>query len=201
MFQSYMQHLEEFKKVLSSTKISIKNKQVHSFELGLDLVVEKLLQIREEKRNLYVIGNGGSAGIAAHAVTDFANVCKLKASTLHESSLLTCMANDYGYENAMARMLDLVLNPGDVLIAISSSGKSANIVNATLKAKSKGAYSITLTGFASSNPVREDGDLSIWVDSNNYGLVEVGHQFILHHISDRIGAELKERINASEQSL
>ncbi|NDH67807.1 MAG: SIS domain-containing protein [Gammaproteobacteria bacterium] len=201
MFQSYMQHLEEFKNVLSNTKISIKNKQVHSFELGLDLIVEKLVQIREEKRNLYVIGNGGSAGIAAHAVTDFANVCKLKASTLHESSLLTCMANDYGYENALARMLDLVINPGDVLIAISSSGKSANIVNATAKAKSKGAYSITLTGFASSNPVREAGDLSIWVDSNDYGLIEVGHQFILHHISDRIGAELKERVHASEQSL
>jgi len=201
MFQSYMQHLEQFKNVLSNTKISIKNKQVHSFELGLDLVVEKLLQIREEKRNLYVIGNGGSAGIAAHAVTDFANVCKLKASTLHESSLLTCMANDYGYENAMARMLDLVLNPGDVLIAISSSGKSANIVNAASKAKSKGAYSITLTGFSSSNPVRESGDLNIWVDSNDYGLIEVGHQFILHHISDRIGAELKERVHASEQSL
>jgi D-sedoheptulose 7-phosphate isomerase len=201
MFQSYMQHLEQFKNVLSNTKISIKNKQVHSFELGLDLIIEKLLQIGDEKRNLYVIGNGGSAGIAAHAVTDFVNVCKLKASTLHESSLLTCMANDYGYENAMARMLDLVLNPGDVLIAISSSGKSANIVNATSMAQKKGAYSITFTGFASSNPVREDGDLSIWVDSNDYGLIEVGHQFILHHISDRIGAELKERANASEQSL
>ena len=201
MFQSYIQHLEQFKNVLSNTKISIQNKQVHSFELGLDLVVEKLMQIREEKRNLYVIGNGGSAGIAAHAVTDFANVCKLKASTLHESSLLTCMANDYGYENAMARMLDLVLNPGDVLIAISSSGKSANIVNATSKAKNKGAYSITLTGFSSSNPVRATGDLNIWVDSNDYGLIEVGHQFILHHISDRIGAELKERVHASEQSL
>jgi len=201
MFQSYMQHLEEFRNVLSKTKISIKNNQVHSFELGLDLIVEKLMQIREEKRNLYVVGNGGSAGIAAHAVTDFANVCKIKASTLHESSLLTCMANDYGYENALARMLDLVINPGDVLIAISSSGKSANIVNATAKAKSKGAYSITLTGFASSNPVREAGDLSIWVDSNDYGLIEVGHQFILHHISDRIGAELKERVHASEQSL
>jgi len=201
MFQSYMQHLEEFRNVLSKTKISIKNNQVHSFELGLDLIVEKLMQIREEKRNLYVVGNGGSAGIAAHAVTDFANVCKIKASTLHESSLLTCMANDYGYENALARMLDLVINPGDVLIAISSSGKSANIVNATARAKSKGAYSITLTGFASSNPVREAGDLSIWVDSNDYGLIEVGHQFILHHISDRIGAELKERVHASEQSL
>jgi len=201
MFQSYMQHLEEFKNVLSNTKISIKNKEVHSFELGLDLVVEKLLQIGDEKRNLYVIGNGGSAGIAAHAVTDFANVCKLKASTLHESSLLTCMANDYGYENALARMLDLVLNPGDVVIAISSSGKSANIVNATAKAKSKGAFSITLTGFVNSNPVREAGDLNIWVDSNDYGLIEVGHQFILHHISDRIGAELKERVHASEQSL
>jgi hypothetical protein len=89
-------HLEEFKQsTVQVQKISIKNKQIHSFELGLDLVVEKLMQIRDEKRNLYVIGNGGSAGIASHAVTDFVNVCKLKASTLHESSLLTCMANDY----------------------------------------------------------------------------------------------------------
>jgi D-sedoheptulose 7-phosphate isomerase len=146
--------------------------------------------VRKNARNLYLVGNGGSAGVASHSATDFFNVAKLKAVTLHESALLTCMANDFGYENAFARMLSQMVQPGDVVIAISSSGNSPNIRNAATQARENGGTVVTLSGFASDNLLRSMGEINIWLDSNQYGLVEIGHQFILHNVSDRFGAEL-----------
>ena len=141
---------------------------------------------RSQKGNKVVLfGNGGSAGVAAHAATDFFNVAKIKTFTLHESSLLTCMTNDFGYENAFAKMLDQVINNNDVLIAISSSGNSINIRNAVEVAKKHKATIITLSGFSKDNPLRKMGNINIWLDSNDYGFVEIGHQFLLHNIADR----------------
>jgi D-sedoheptulose 7-phosphate isomerase len=147
------------------------------------------LQLKNDHQNLYIIGNGGSAGVAAHAVTDFFNVAKIRATTLHESSLLTCMANDFGYENAFAKMLAQSLNPGDVVIVISSSGNSMNMRKAATIASEKGAYVVTLTGFLADNPLRHQGDVNIWLESDDYGFVEVGHQFILHNIADRFNGK------------
>ncbi len=155
------------------------------FEDGLLGLQAILLQLRDRRGSLYIIGNGGSAGVASHAVVDFVNVAKINAFTLHDSSLLTCMANDYGYENAFAKLVAQFAKPGDALIAISSSGKSKNICNAALQAKAQGATVITLSGFSAQNPLRTIGDHNIWLNSENYGHVEIGHQFILHNLSDR----------------
>ena len=157
-------------------------------EAGLTAAMQMLVKARNQRNGVYVIGNGGSAGVASHAVIDFVNVAKLRAFTLHEPSVMTCMANDYGYENAFARLLGQAAGPGDVLIAISSSGSSKNICNAAAQVTLGGGAVITLSGFARDNPLRALGDLNIWLDSRDYRLVEVGHQFILHNISDRFGA-------------
>ena len=135
------------------------------------------------------MGNGGSAAVASHALVDFINVAKIHTQVLHESSLITCMANDYGYENAYSRVLSTFMKSGDILIAISSSGKSVNICNAAKEAKKVGAKVITFTGFNEDNSLRRLGDINFWLNSNDYGYVEVGHQFILHNISDRFGLE------------
>lgn len=163
----------------------------HAFELeaGVAAAMQILSKVRES--SIYIIGNGGSAGVASHAAIDLFNIAKLRALTLHEPSLLTCMANDYGYENAFARILSQVTKPGDVLIAISSSGRSLNIRHAAAQVIDKGGAVITLSGFAHDNPLRSMGDINIWLDSSDYGLVEIGHQFVLHNISDRFGAGYK----------
>lgn len=153
----------------------------------MSAAMRMLAQVRKNQNSVYVIGNGGSAGVASHAVIDFVNVAKLRAFTLHESALLTCMANDYGYENAFARILAQMANPGDMLIAISSSGNSKNIRNAAVQMAGNGGAVITLSGFAGNNPLRALGDINIWLDSCDYGFVEIGHQFILHNMSDRFG--------------
>lgn len=172
----------EFRPINSTSNIEV--------EGGVLAICKKLLEARNANKNIYIVGNGGSAGVAAHAVTDLFNVAKLKATTLHESSLLTCMANDFGYENAVARMLGQLLNPADIVIVISSSGNSMNMRNAANISRQKGAFVLTLSGFKTDNPLRQLGDLNIWLPSNDYGFVEIGHQFILHNIADRFNSSL-----------
>lgn len=182
--------IKEFSRIVELATITNLEQQICNFEVEIASLQQRLLQLKISNQNLYIVGNGGSAGVAAHAVTDFFNIGKIRATTLHESSLLTCMANDFGYENAFARMLTQLLNPGDIVIAISSSGNSMNIRNAVSKAIQMNAYVVTFTGFSSDNPLRYLGHTNIWLDSNDYGFVEVGHQFILHNIADRFNEKL-----------
>jgi D-sedoheptulose 7-phosphate isomerase len=176
---------EEFGAVLAATVVTdhIGRRPIES---GLRKATELLTALRDRKGRLYVVGNGGSAGIASHAVTDFLNVGRLRASTLHDPALLTCMSNDYGYENAFANVLKTLAVAGDMLIAVSSSGKSLNIRNAAEAMRDIGGTCITLSGFESTNPLRAMGGLNFWLDSSDYGMVEIGHQFILHNIADRL---------------
>jgi D-sedoheptulose 7-phosphate isomerase len=155
-------------------------------EAGITQLLSVLERARSNRASVYVIGNGGSAAVAGHLVNDLVKVGRVRAFTLHDSSLLTCLANDYGWDNAYAQALAQMALPGDVLIAISSSGRSLNIRNAAAQFWGKGGNVITLSGFAADNPLRGLGDLNVWVDSSDYGMVEVGHQFILHHLSDRL---------------
>jgi len=181
----------EFQSVIANSVYTDAGGNAFDIELGIHKIIQQLTYNREQENSVYLIGNGGSAGIASHALTDFLNVCRLRAFTLHDSSLITCMANDFGYENAYARIVNTVLRPGDTLIAISSSGKSANICNAAKMATEMGGVVVTLSGFHQDNPLRQLGDINVWLDSSDYGMVEIGHSFVLHNIADRISAEIK----------
>jgi D-sedoheptulose 7-phosphate isomerase len=182
---SFSDRLNNFKAVLADVRLTDSAALDLSIESGLQDVYLSLSKLRDVSGSLYIIGNGGSAGVASHASTDFFNVAKIKTFTLHESSLLTCMTNDFGYENAFARMLDQVINKNDLLIAISSSGNSINIRNAVDITKKHHANIITFSGFSEDNPLRRMGNINIWLNSYDYGFVEIGHQFLLHNIADR----------------
>lgn len=178
----------QFASLLSGCEISGKDGTPLGVESGISIVLEMLIKVRDRGNSIYVIGNGGSAAVASHAVIDLINVAKLRAFTLHEPSILTCIVNDYGYENAYSHLLAHMARPGDILIAISSGGQSMNIRNAAAQVIEQGGSVITLSGFSRDNPLRSLGEVNIWLNANDYGLVEVGHQFILHNISDRFGA-------------
>ena len=192
---SLASYMAQFGALLDCAEVTGSDGVSLGIEPGMLAAMQLLAKARRDMSSVYVIGNGGSAGVASHAVVDFINVAKLRAFTLHEPALMTCMANDYGYENAFARMLAQMAKPGDVLIAISSSGNSKNIRNAAVQMTNGGGMVITLSGFASDNPLRSLGDINIWLNSKNYGLVEIGHQFILHNLSDRFGIGYEE-VNA-----
>ena len=178
-----------FSQIISTTICTNHHHEVMPLEATMQKVMAQLHEIRSQKRRLYIVGNGGSAAVASHAQVDFVNVAQICAQVLHEPSLVTCMANDFGYEQAFARVLTQFIHAGDMLIAISSSGKSQNICHAAIAAKEQGAQVVTFTGFNAANPLRCLGDTNFWLDSSDYGYVEVGHQFILHNLSDRFGVE------------
>ena len=175
-----------FSDLVAATTLTDPTHNLLDLETGIGEIVQVLRNLSATRSKLYIIGNGGSAAIAAHAVTDFVNTAGISALTLHDASVLTCMTNDYGYETAFARMITVHANRNDMLIAISSSGRSKNIRNAVEAAHDRGAGVITLSGFDADNPLRGMGKYNFWLDAHDYGLVEIGHQFILHNLSDRI---------------
>lgn len=179
---------QQFAALLGSCEITGRDGSPLGAEPGIAAALHMLARVRDNDGSIYVIGNGGSAAVASHALIDLINVAKLRAYTLHEPSVLTCIVNDYGYENAYSRLLTHMARAGDVLIAISSGGCSMNIRNAATQVVDNGGSVITLSGFSHDNPLRALGDVNIWLNASDYGLVEVGHQFILHNISDRFGA-------------
>jgi D-sedoheptulose 7-phosphate isomerase len=133
---------------------------------------------------LMFIGNGGSAGITSHLATDYSKNGGLRATAFNDGAVLTCLGNDLGYENVFAKQIEWHGREGDVLVAISSSGRSANIVKAAGAARERGCWVVTLSGFGEDNPLRRLGDVNLYVRSPFYGFVEVAHLALLHAILD-----------------
>ena len=130
------------------------------------------------------IGNGGSMGIAAHMAVDFSKAGGMRATAFGDGAVLTCLGNDFGYEEVFSRQIEWHGSAGDVLIAISSSGKSPNILNGVGAARAHGGKVVTFSGFRDDNPLRKMGDINFYVRAMEYGFVEVAHQAILHAILD-----------------
>jgi D-sedoheptulose 7-phosphate isomerase len=130
------------------------------------------------------IGNGGSAGIASHLAIDFSKNGGLRSLAFNDISALTCLGNDLGYENVFAKQLDFHARPGDLLIAISSSGRSPNILNAVKAAREHHCKVVTFSGFTEENDLRKSGDVNFYVKSHEYGFVEVTHLALCHAVLD-----------------
>ncbi len=133
---------------------------------------------------IYVIGNGGSAGIASHFSNDLMKALKIASQTFFDSNLMTCLSNDYGYETVFSYPLERLAKSSDLLVAISSSGQSKNILNAVEVCRARSIPVITLSGFREDNPLRQMGALNFWIDRTDYGLVESAHFALLHAVID-----------------
>ncbi len=181
-----MEEAGQFQALVEKAEFTDHDGSSLGYEEGIQKNLGMLENLRDRGGNLFLVGNGGSAGVVSHILTDYINVNKLNARTLHESSLVTCMGNDYGYENTFSQPLSILARKGDVLVAVSSSGCSANIHNAVKSVKKVGGEAITLSGFGEDNPLRSMGDLNVWLDSTSYGLVEIGHLFYLHYLSGHL---------------
>jgi len=182
MFNDYIKAFDE---VLKSTQTSYHTSVQHKEEV-FNKIVASLNTVKKNKGTVYLVGNGGSSGIISHVSIDLLNACKIKAHPLTDNSILTCMANDYGYENVFSESLKTLITENDILIAVSSSGKSQNILNAALIATAKKATVITFSGFLNTNPLKKLGTYNVWLDSDNYGFVEIGHALLLHYITDSV---------------
>lgn len=146
--------------------------------------MEMVRAAQAANKKIIMVGNGGSAGIASHQSVDYWKNGGVRAIAFNDASLLTCIGNDLGYENVFSAPIAQFADTGDIVFAISSSGASPNILNASKAARDKGCHLITFSGFAEDNPLRCRGDLNFHVASSSYGLVEILHLFIIHTVLD-----------------
>ncbi|MBI2323104.1 MAG: SIS domain-containing protein [Chloroflexi bacterium] len=151
--------------------------------------LDVLRAARAAGRRVYVIGNGGSAATASHLVADLTKTARLpngpalRCFALADNTpLLTALANDTAYERVFAEQVAALVEPGDVVIAISGSGSSANIVAGLRAAADRGAHTIGLLGF-DGGAARHLVDVLIHVPCNHYGLVEDAHMAIGHALT------------------
>jgi D-sedoheptulose 7-phosphate isomerase len=149
-------------------------------------IVKILTEIKKKRKKVILVGNGGSAAMASHVSVDLTKICKIRTINFNEAALLTCFANDYGYENWVQKALSFYADKGDLLICISSSGQSKNIINGAKFAKKIGCKVVTLTGFEKKNKVKKIGHVNLWLNSKNYNLVEMTHHIWLLSIVDFI---------------
>ena len=138
----------------------------------------------QQKRKIVCVGNGGSAAMASHVTVDFTKAAGMRAINFNEADLLTCFANDYGYQHWVAKALEFYADKGDLVILISSSGQSPNMLNGAKQAREMGLPILTLSGFRSDNRLRTLGNVNLWVDSTAYNIVEMTHHVWLLAIID-----------------
>ena len=155
--------------------------------IDFNKLVEMANLISNTKLNsgkIIIIGNGGSAAIASHVAIDLTKAASIRSINFNEASLLTCLSNDYGYESWVEKALDYYADNNDMVILISSSGQSKNIINGAKKALEIGVPLITLTGFSENNPLNKLGNINFWADSSTYNIVESIHQMWLLSVID-----------------
>lgn len=145
-----------------------------------------LLAVRRDGKKAILAGNGGSAAIASHCSVDFTKNAGIRCVNFNEADLITCFANDYGYEWWLEKALEFYADDGDIVILVSSSGRSANMCRAAEYAVGRRLTVVTFTGFDETNPLRKLGSLNFWVDSRAYNVVEMTHQIWLLAICDLI---------------
>lgn len=182
---SVSDYLDDYVRALAKTAALVDRE-------ALGKAVDCIEQAARNGNTIYSGGNGGSAAIAEHLTCDMMKgTCnsgspKISVTSLPSNmSVMTALANDFGYEHTLSTQLEMQAKPGDVLILISSSGNSPNIVRAIEKAREMGITVIGMSGFQGGK-LAEMADISLYVPANNYGLAEDGHQLLMHVMAQYI---------------
>ncbi len=147
---------------------------------------ELALEVKSSGRKMMFTGNGASAAISAHGAVDFTKQGGVRGITFNEADLITCFANDYGYDQWMAKAIEFYGDEGDVVVLTSVSGTSPSVVEAAKYAKSRGMKVVTFTGKTADNELRQLGDINFWVDSRAYNIVEGIHMMWLTTVVDMV---------------
>lgn len=148
--------------------------------------IDMTIRIREQKRTIFLIGNGASASMASHVAADLAKNGHVHTEVFSDLSLITAIANDLSYDEVFAEPLRRRMKSGDMLVAISSSGQSVNVLKAADEARKRDGVAVTLSAMKDDNSLISKGDLNFYVPASTYGLAETCHAAILHHWIDKI---------------
>jgi D-sedoheptulose 7-phosphate isomerase len=153
-------------------------------EAGFDWFARRAVAADALGNTLIFIGNGGSASIASHQAIDYLKNGDIRATALNDSAALTCLSNDCGYPEVFAKQIEKHGREGDMLVAISSSGQSENILRGVKAARAHKMTVATFSGFSPDNSLRTLGDVNFYVESDQYGYVELAHLTLIHAILD-----------------
>ncbi|NLI76245.1 MAG: SIS domain-containing protein [Candidatus Riflebacteria bacterium] len=178
--------VERIRKMLGQTSFRTADGAALAPDEGFARWRDDTLEVRARNGAIFFIGNGASASMASHCSADLAKNAGVHTQVFSDLSLITAISNDLGYENVFREPLRRRATPADLLVAISSSGRSRNILLAAEYAGSLGMKIVTLTGMAPDNPLRAMGTLNVWVAGATYGLIETCHAALLHYWIDAV---------------
>jgi D-sedoheptulose 7-phosphate isomerase len=155
-------------------------------DAGFDRWTREAVAVRQKGHTMFLVGNGASASMASHCSADLAKTAHVHTEVFTDLSLITAISNDLGYDHVYAEPLRRRARPGDMLVAISSSGRSPNILAAVGVAREAGLMVVSLSAMSPENPLRRAGHLNVHLPCETYGEAETGHAAILHHWMDLV---------------
>ncbi len=182
--QSATAYFHNLSELLLNLQVTNQQGTAMPLDEGVNRATELILSARSASGKAILIGNGGSAAIASHMHCDLCNGVRMKSMIFTEPPLLTASSNDFGYDAAFERSMRLWAEQGDLVLAISSSGRSQNILRAVAVATKRDCKIITFSGFKNDNPLRGMGHINFYISSEEYGYVESAHSVLAHFLTD-----------------
>ena len=184
MGQDITQYFRDLADLFAQIEVTDAQGNHLSLSTGLERAVALISSQPSRNGKVIFIGNGGSAAIASHQAIDYWKNGGISAIAFNDAALLTCISNDFGYEQVFEKPIEQFADARDILIAISSSGQSENILRGVRAANARGCQVITMSGFDKVNPLRSLGMLNFYVPAAFYGYVEISHLCLCHSIID-----------------
>ena len=144
-------------------------------------LVENIKTVKKNKGKIIIFGNGGSAATASHFSVDLTKNAKIRAVNFNEADLITCLSNDYGHDNWVKKAIEFYIDKNDLVILISTSGNSKNVINAAKFLKNKKFSFFSLTGMKKNNLLNKitNSKNNLWVNNMSYNQIEIVHHLIL----------------------
>ena len=176
----YGTYIQSVYDAMSEMVVSLRNKDRIDADEGVLRWCQLTAKLKAAGNTMYMVGNGASAMMASHMAADASKNGEFRCSAFNDPALLTAVSNDISYEQSFAMPLGRFARPKDVLVTISSSGNSPNIIAAIKAASDLDLTVVTLSGMGADNRSRQLGDLNFYIPAETYGLVEVSHQILLH---------------------
>ena len=155
----------------------------------------KLILKKSKKGKILVFGNGANISNSAHFATDMTKNGKVNVQVFNDPNLITCFSNDYGFENWIKKTIEYYGNANDLVILLSASGESKNLINAAKYCKSKKIHTASICGFKKNNSLSKFCELNLWINSKSYNLIEICQISILSSIIDKKIGKLNYKSN------
>lgn len=183
---NWQDHIDGLYKYLIETTFTDANSQFLTHETFFAELIQHTKDLRARGGTAFFIGNGASASMSSHMAADFAKNGQIHTETFTDLALITAVANDISYDEVFRIPLLSRGHQGDILVSISSSGASPNILKATEAARELGMAIVTLSGMRADNPLKKMGHFNAYVPAPTYGFVETSHAALLHFWMDNI---------------